>query len=321
MRVELRQRRIALGLTQLELAAAADVSRQLVAAVEAGVNVPAADAAVRLAQALECTVEELFAADEDGWGPAAISPGALVVAGCDPALALAERMLSGASASGSRPNAQLVAIDATSGTALASLDAGAIHAAVVHGLPEELGDARVDLTRVKLAAWRVGLGLAPGLSALTLEQVLDAGMPLVQRPESASSQRALRRAAEALGYGQLPAGAVASSHHDAARAAAALGSAALTTEGAARQLGLRFVGLEEHTVELWLAARWREHPAFEALLDLLVGRAYNARVSRLGGYDLTGCGTVLSSSDPARALSASRTLRSSPVAPRAAEAR
>ena len=295
MQTQLRRRRSAAGLTQAELACAAGVSRQLVAAVEAGVNVPAADAAIRLACALECTVEELFAVkQQDDW-PAAIAPGALVVAGCDPALAVAERMLAGAHAvSRSGPGAQLVAIDATSGSALASLDAGTIHAAVVHGPPGDLGEAHLELTRVKLAAWRVGLGLGPGLGALTLEQLLGAGTPVVQRPESASSQRALRRAADALGYRQLPAGVVASGHDDAARAGAALGVAALTTEGAARRLGLRFLELEDHVVELWVAASWRGHPAFEALLELLAGRAYRARVSRLGGYDLTGCGTVLS---------------------------
>lgn len=57
----LRQRRLECGLTQADLAARAGVSRQLVAAVEAGRNVPAVDAAVGLARALASTVEELFA--------------------------------------------------------------------------------------------------------------------------------------------------------------------------------------------------------------------------------------------------------------------
>ena len=55
-------RRVQLGLTQTELAASAGVSRQLVAAVEAGVNTPAVDAALRLAQALGCSAEDLFEA-------------------------------------------------------------------------------------------------------------------------------------------------------------------------------------------------------------------------------------------------------------------
>ncbi len=301
MRSGLRERRSELGLTQAELAVSASVSRQLVAAAEAGVNVPAADAAIRIARALDCTVEDLFAVSEHGAASTSVGPGSLVVAGCDPALALAERMLAVVSAaSRARSHGQLVAIDATSGIALASLASGTIHAAVVHGLPSDLVPAGMELTRVRLAAWRVGLGLASSMGHGSLEAVLAAGTRIVQRPESASSQRALRRAAAVLGFAELPAGAVASSHRDAARAAAALDSAALTTEAAARRFGLRFVGIEWHTVELWLTARWREHPAFEALLDLLTGRAYHARVSRLGGYDLTGCGTVLSQPGPER---------------------
>src|ERR1039458_5311546 len=57
----LRERRLECGLTQTELAARAGVSRQLVAAVEADRNTPAADAAIGLAPALATSVEELFA--------------------------------------------------------------------------------------------------------------------------------------------------------------------------------------------------------------------------------------------------------------------
>lgn len=60
----LREQRLALGLTQDALAARAGVSRALVGAVERGRHVPAADAAIRLARALDSTVERLFAAAE-----------------------------------------------------------------------------------------------------------------------------------------------------------------------------------------------------------------------------------------------------------------
>jgi DNA-binding XRE family transcriptional regulator len=56
-----RERRLACGMTQAELAARAGVSRQLVAAVEAGRHAPAVDAALGIARALGTTVEELFA--------------------------------------------------------------------------------------------------------------------------------------------------------------------------------------------------------------------------------------------------------------------
>ena len=56
----LRERRLECGLTQSELAERAGVSRQLVAAVEAGRNAPAVDAALGLARALATSVEALF---------------------------------------------------------------------------------------------------------------------------------------------------------------------------------------------------------------------------------------------------------------------
>jgi transcriptional regulator with XRE-family HTH domain len=66
----LRERRLRSGLTQTELAARAGVSRQLVAAVEAGRNTPAVDAALGLAGALGTTVEALFADRPPGVVPA-----------------------------------------------------------------------------------------------------------------------------------------------------------------------------------------------------------------------------------------------------------
>ncbi|WAS97824.1 substrate-binding domain-containing protein [Nannocystis punicea] len=56
--------REARGLSQSELAAAASLSRQSVGAIEAGRATPAVDVALRLARALDCRVEELFALDE-----------------------------------------------------------------------------------------------------------------------------------------------------------------------------------------------------------------------------------------------------------------
>jgi molybdate-binding protein/DNA-binding XRE family transcriptional regulator len=58
----LRARRERLGMSQLELAAAADLSRQSLSAIEAGRSQPGVDVALRLAAVLECRVEDLFVA-------------------------------------------------------------------------------------------------------------------------------------------------------------------------------------------------------------------------------------------------------------------
>lgn len=60
-----RERREARGLSQLALAAAAELTRQSVGAIEAGRAMPGVDVALRLARALDCTVEELFGGPGD----------------------------------------------------------------------------------------------------------------------------------------------------------------------------------------------------------------------------------------------------------------
>ena len=171
-----KRRRLESGLTQAELAERAGVSRQLVAAVEAGRHAPAVDAALGLARALGTSVEELFtepggsvpelvpalaerlpdgapvkvgrvgkrvvAAElpdhgvaGTGWAEpdgvvdggelrlfAGASPAGLVVAGCDPAFGVAERMLGGL---GPR---SVLAIGAPTGLALKALERGRIDA-------------------------------------------------------------------------------------------------------------------------------------------------------------------------------------------------
>ena len=55
-----RQRRLAFGMTQAALAASAGISRTAVTAIEGDRLVPSVAAALAIAQALECSVEELF---------------------------------------------------------------------------------------------------------------------------------------------------------------------------------------------------------------------------------------------------------------------
>ncbi|HEU4973683.1 MAG TPA: helix-turn-helix transcriptional regulator [Baekduia sp.] len=59
------------GLSQAELALAAEISRSQVSAIEQGRHVPAVDAALRLAAALATSVEELFGPGGDAPPPAA----------------------------------------------------------------------------------------------------------------------------------------------------------------------------------------------------------------------------------------------------------
>ncbi len=305
------------------------------AAVEAGQNAPAVDAALGLARALATTVEDLFAAVSDvfisalGTGLAegaplkvgrvgdrlvaaeladhgvagavwakpdgtirdgrlrlfaGASPRGLVLAGCDPALGVAEAMLEGLGQS------SLLALSAATGTGLGALESGGVHAAVVHGPRDGLPAPPVAVIRFHLARWQVGLALAPVLRRRSLEAVLRGKAPIVQRDPAAASQQAFRRAADRAGIAP-PSGPVAGGHIEAARIATTLGCAAVTTEAAARAFGLQFLALEEHVVQIWLAERWRDHPGVETLGNLLAAAPFTERVAQFGGYDLDGCGS------------------------------
>jgi hypothetical protein len=137
------------------------------------------------------------------------------------------------------------------------------------------------------------LALAPRLKGRSLGALLAGKAPIAQRDPAAASQQALERAAVRAGIATTPPGPRAGGHIEAARLAATLGCAAITTEAAARAFDLRFLTLEEHVVQIWLAERWRDHAGVEALGNLLAGAAFTERVAQFGGYDLTGCGTRL----------------------------
>jgi molybdate-binding protein len=120
--------------------------------------------------------------------------------------------------------------------------------------------------------------------------LLATRLAIVQRDRAASSQQALDRALAAIGAVARPRGRRADGHLDAARTAATLDCAAVTTESAASAFGLAFLPLEEHRVEVWVAERWTAHPGLEALGELLSGTGFTDRISQFGGYELTGCG-------------------------------
>jgi len=53
---------------------------------------------------------------------------------------------------------------------------------------------------------------------------------------------------------------------------------------------LAFAPLEEHVAEVWIDARWCEHPAVAALGAVLSSRGFSRRLELVGGYDVERCG-------------------------------
>ena len=63
VRNDVRERRLARGLSQAELATVVSVSRQTINSIETGKYIPSLPLALALARYFECTVEEVFDAD------------------------------------------------------------------------------------------------------------------------------------------------------------------------------------------------------------------------------------------------------------------
>jgi DNA-binding XRE family transcriptional regulator len=206
----------------------------------------------------------------------------LVIVGCDPALGLAAALLP---ISGPRT---LIALSGSTGRALEATRAGRAHVALVHGPRRRLPRAPAGTLRLHLARWRVGVA-SQGRRARSVAELCERGARVVQRDAEASSQKAFMAAVTAQG-GRRPAGPVASGHVDVARRVAQGATAGVTMEPAAISWRLRFAALEEHVAEVWIDARWREHPGAVALADVLRSAAFTSRLALVGGYELTDCG-------------------------------
>lgn len=327
----LRAARESAGLSQLDLASRAGVSRQLVGAVEAGRHLPRVDSALALAEALGVAVDSLFGSSStpidiatggvapdgtmvrmgrvgnqtvtapirvgmDGWDAAdgVVADGRLtlfggggapgiVVGGCEPGLVLLERMLRAGGAGG-------VAVTLTSAAALECLQAGRLHAAVVHGPEADLVARAKDtaVARFHVARWQVGVAAGPDANTGWWKQALTGRVPVVQREPGAGVQRAFRNAIPK-SRKQVP-GPVATSHIEAGRLAMAMGMPAVTIEPAARAVGAIFHPIEVHSAQLWVAQSWIDDEVVEAAMTVLVGRRFQRQLAGVGGYDLEGSG-------------------------------
>jgi transcriptional regulator with XRE-family HTH domain/molybdate-binding protein len=216
---------------------------------------------------------------------------AAAVAGCDPAIGLAARLLEVDAGTGA-----LVA-STSSTNAVAALAAGRVHAAFVHGRHGTLPPPPVPVRRWEVARWQVGLAAPDDLPTGWVADALAGRLAVVQREDGAGSQAAFERAVAAAATASgtapdLPAdGPRASGHLEAASWARRSGCAAVSMEPAALALGLGFHPLEEHVSELWVAVDHLDAVGVRRFLDEVTGARLRRRLTTIGGYDLTRCGT------------------------------
>lgn len=252
-------------------------------------------AMVRLGRVGDRLVGTVVASAGEGWDVAdglvgddgvevlpGAAPGAVVV-GCDPALALADRLL------GQRRGPRAMAVAVSSAQAIEALATGRAHAALVHGAPTSLPDPPVRVRRWRLARWRVGLATAEPEGQRWWRDALAGRVEVVQREPGAAAQTTFEIAVAAAG-GASPPGPRARGHVEAAQRAQRDGLVALTIEPAAIAEGLAFHPLEEHEGELWVAAEHVDAPGVAAFADVIVSAGFRRRVEAVGGYDLSAIG-------------------------------
>ncbi len=222
-------------------------------------------------------------------------PPAAVIAGCDPAIGLAGRLLESAG------GPAVIAAPASTAAAVSALSAGRAHAAIAHGPVDDRPEPPIAVHRIEVARWQVGLVAPAGLAATWVDDALHGRVDVIQREPGATAQAAFERAratsgasdlraADPGGHDHLDDRLVASGHLDAAARARDGGLVAVSIEPAALAAGLAFHPLEEHVCELWIALAHLRVPAVQRFADELTGARLHRRLAGIGGYDLSGCG-------------------------------
>jgi len=338
--------RIARNWTQDELARRSGVSRAGISAIEVGRLVPSVTAALGIAAALECRVEDLFSAASDDppvavWAapplrdplrywraevggreilfPAERSPlgicptdgrfcagefqehpqaaprDRLVIACCDPAVALLAQHLSQTS------GVRLVALQRSSGEALNLLRQGLVHVAGLHLAPSDAPDGNRDLVRQRLgpgytllhvAHWDEGVALPPHLALPSLEAVRASRLRWIGRePGSAARQRL-----DDLLQDRKTPRRIAYDHRGVAEAIrCGWADAGVCHRMVSDEAGLNFVTLQRERYDLCWPQTFTGDPRLLALLHATRSRAYRAHLDQLPGIDARECGALSTS--------------------------
>lgn len=233
----------------------------------------------------------------DGVGPpwrptAAHGERTVVIAGCDPAVALL------ASAVARDAGVRVLAFSRSSTRALELLAAGRVHLAGVH-LGDNLRAARRVLPRqplvtVRVARWEAGLALAPAANVRTVHTALRARLRWISREEGSGARRLLDRVRAAEG-GRRPQGPerLAADHAGVAEAIrCGWAQAGPCVRLVAEQARLDFLPVERQAYDLCTTRALAEEPVVGAVLDALRARSLRRLLAELPGYDARECGAT-----------------------------
>lgn len=324
---ELRRRR---GWSKRELARRVGVSRAGLGAIEAGEVMPSVATALRLAEVLGSTVEELFGSTARRFAGPTAGPGervwvvgdrllrveatavgevphdavmarrgldrraepepTLVLAGCDPAVGLLRPALA-------RRGVRLVPLQRGTRAALEALDAGVADVAGVHLAGPEGNERAVRETLgggfrlAHVARWREGVAVA-GAAPRPMSSLVRARTTWVAREAGSGARACLDRLFREAG--REPAfRRVVRDHRSVAQLVRdGWGTAGVCVELVAAEAGLAFVPTETEPYELCFRAELEDDPRVAALLAVLRDRSFRALLADLPGYDPSSTGEV-----------------------------
>lgn len=364
LQLRVRERRLALGLSQQELASQAGMSRQTLNAIEAGRLVPSVALALRLARVLQCRVDELFMLPEtpptveaelaESGPPSLESPfrvwlarvgsrllawpligpmsdeqadgivrerhdesrltvelmtdpvdieRSIVIAGCNPALALLGAYLQRANR-----NVRIIWLPQSSLQALRALARGKVHIAGTHLWDPATSEHNLSAVRrelsgrsvviVTLSHWVEGLLLPPGnpKKISGLEDLTRSDVHIVNREVGSGSRLVFD---ELLRQAGLDPSALRGYEREARehRALAEIIAHGLADTGpgvwpVARNYGLDFLPLIEERYDLVIPTELLDVPAVRDLLELATSLPFR-RELEVSGYDTTSTGRIV----------------------------
>lgn len=228
----------------------------------------------------------------------------VVVAGCDPALAL----LAGPLAI-QDPPVDLLWLPCSSARALQLVEQGAVHVAGAHlrdpsgagynGQRSRQVLGSIGAAVLGFAAWEEGLALAPTAagSVTTVADVARLGLRVVNREPGAEARAVLER--QCTTHRVTPSDLVGwdvelGGHLQVAAAiASGLAAAGITAAPVASLYGLGFVPLAAERFDLVVPRHLLALPELRALLSVLGSDGLRRQLEAIDGYDAEACGSVL----------------------------
>ncbi|HLH77509.1 MAG TPA: substrate-binding domain-containing protein [Candidatus Binataceae bacterium] len=228
----------------------------------------------------------------------------LVVAGCDPGVALLADFFAR-----HRLPVGLVSLPCSSRDALQALHQGRVHAAGVHLRDARTGEYNLASTRtivggqptllVNFAQWELGLVLAPN-NPLAITGIADLARPalrIVNREPGAGARLALDEGLAELGLegSAIEGYELELAGHLEVAAAVAHGNAdaGVTIRVAAQAYGCAFLPMRQERYDLVIAQRDLHSEPVAAMMEVLSSRRFAAEVSQLCCYDTQRMGEIV----------------------------